>query len=79
MYPVTALLSEAVKLLTETNSEVEVAGMEKAVTTGLVISDTVYVQYTENLNLTLTFEPNVDGIPEDHVLPEAPLPGVSVA
>ncbi len=39
-YPVTALLSEAVKLVTGTNREVEVEGMENDVTSGLVMSDT---------------------------------------
>ena len=54
--PITALLSEAAKLLTGTTSEVEVAGMVKAVMTGLMASDTapvVYVQYTEKLKLAL--------------------------
>jgi hypothetical protein len=36
-------LSEAVKLVTETNKEVEVEGMEKAVTTGFVTSGNVIV------------------------------------
>jgi hypothetical protein len=39
--PVTDLLSEAVKLLTGTTSEEEVAGIVKAETTGLVTSGKV--------------------------------------
>jgi hypothetical protein len=68
--PVTAMLSEAVKLLTGTASEEEVAGIVKAVTMGLVTSDTVpvvYVQYTDHLMLVLYEVPNVGVIPDDHV------------
>ena len=79
--PVTALLSEAVKLLTGTESEEEVAGMVKAVIMGLVISAKavgVNVQYTENLKLALNEVPNVDDTPDDHVASELTLAGVVV-
>jgi hypothetical protein len=70
--PVTALLSEAVKLLTGTTSELEVAGIVKAVMMGLVISEyapVVYLKYAENLMLALYAAPYVDSIPDDHVPP----------
>jgi hypothetical protein len=79
--PVTALLSEAVKLVIATASEVEVAGIVKALTTGLVTSGTalgVYVQYTDHLRFALNEVPNAVGIPDDHVLFELTLAGVLV-
>jgi hypothetical protein len=79
--PVTALLSDAEKLLTGTTSEEEVAGMVNAEMMGLVISEyalVVYLKYAENLMFSLLYVPNVDGIPDDHVKPVTMLPGVLV-
>jgi hypothetical protein len=74
--PVTALLSVAVKLLTGRTSEVEVAGIVKAVMKGLVISEyalVVYLKYADHLMLVLYDAPNVGVIPDDHVKSEVTL------
>jgi hypothetical protein len=76
--PVTALLSEAVKLLIGTTSDDEVSGMLKAVIVGFVTSSStgVYEQYIEYLYPKELDVPNVAGIPDDHVSGDEALPGV---
>ena len=54
-YPVTPTLSVAVKRVIGTLSEFEVAGTEKPVTVGAVVSDELNVTVTEALRLAETF------------------------
>ena len=76
--PVTALLSEAVKLLIGITSDDEVSGMLKAVIVGFVtsIATGAYEQYIEYLYPAELDVPKVAGIPDDHVSGDEALPGV---